>query len=163
MPLHTITNTPERTSLQDASNDVVSWSKHNNMKVNVSKTKETRLHSGEMQTWPIYLTSNNSCQRDDQKRVFCTYWPCDLDLWPLDLKNIPAPEFMSMKICAKFEHSNFICAWAMVWTNKYTHSLARSPPRSDTDGKNALVVLPHRGKVHHAGRNRKILKSHRNR
>ena len=76
---------------------------------------------------PIYLTSNNSCQRYYQKRVFCTNWPCDLDLWPLDLKNIPAPEFVSMN--TKFEHSDFICARVMVRTNTHTHSLlVQNPP-----------------------------------
>ena len=74
-----------------------------------------------MQTWPIYLTSNDSCQRYEQKCVFCTYWPCDLDLWRFVLKNIPAPEYMSMNFCAKFEHSNCIWARAMVRTNTHTY------------------------------------------
>ena len=59
---------------------------------------------------------------------FCTYWPCDLHLWPFDLENIPAPEFMSMNICAKCEHSNFIWARVMVRTNTHLHT------RSHTDG-----------------------------
>ena len=84
-----------------------------------------------MQTWPIYLTSNNSCQRYDQKHVFCTYWPCDLDRWAVDLINIPAPELISINICANSEHSNFMCSRAMVLFHK-SKSLIVKPYGNNT-------------------------------
>ena len=56
--------------------------------MNKTETKTCKLDCirGRCKLAPIYLTSNNSFQRYDQKHVFCTYWLCELDLWPFDLR-----------------------------------------------------------------------------
>jgi len=54
--------------------------------------------------------------------IFCTLWPCDLDLWHFDPKIMPSVDYTTIISCTKFEIFGIIPFWVIVRTNKQTNT-----------------------------------------
>jgi len=55
-----------------------------------------------------------------------TYWPCDLDLWPFNLKSIPLREYPKVIPYTEFEHFGIIRFWVILQTNRQTNRWHRT-------------------------------------
>ena len=57
------------------------------------------------------------CEHQCEK---CTYWPCDLELWPFNPNTISLPAFSKLIPCTLFERFGIIRFWVMLQTNRQT-------------------------------------------
>jgi len=60
------------------------------------------------------LTSAYCCEK-------CTYWPCDLDRWPLNSKTVSLLGYPKVILYTEFEHFGIIRFSVMFRTNKQTN------------------------------------------
>ena len=77
------------------------------------------------------LCSRHQCEK-------CTYWPSDLDLWPLDLKTVSLLGYPKTIPWTNFERFGFIRFWVMLRTNKQTNKQTDR----QTDRQTTSNVLP---------------------
>jgi len=54
------------------------------------------------------------------KMTKCTYWPCDLDLWPLNPKTVPRLGYPKIIPYMKFELFGIVRFWLMLRTIRQT-------------------------------------------
>jgi len=69
-----------------------------------------------------------------------TYWPCDLDLWPLNPKTVSLLGYPNVILCTKFEHFGIIHFRVMLLTNRQTNRL-ENPTHTDRHIRSNQNVL----------------------
>jgi len=81
----------------------------------ITHARHCESHSEQWQQFSV-------CQwpLDRLQYVFCTLWPCDLNLWPFDLIWNGQPGLMMDYPCGKFGNCSFSCFGSVVRANRRT-------------------------------------------